>query len=73
MTSLSQTHTCPRVKAPPRLSLWAQITQAMGLVRQRRSLAELDAHMLRDIGITPEEAQAEAVKPLWDVPRHWRQ
>lgn len=73
MSSLSQAHTCPKPERRARPSLWAQITQTIGLVRQRRSLAALDAHILRDIGITPDEAQAEAAKPLWDVPRHWRQ
>jgi uncharacterized protein YjiS (DUF1127 family) len=32
---------------------------------QRRALAELDSHRLRDIGRTREEAQAEAGKPCW--------
>jgi uncharacterized protein YjiS (DUF1127 family) len=33
--------------------------------RQRRDLAELDAHLLRDIGVTPGEAAREAAKPFW--------
>ena len=33
--------------------------------QQRRALRELDRHMLRDIGITPEQAQAEGRKPFW--------
>ena len=32
---------------------------------QRRALAELDSHRLRDIGRTREEARAEAGKPFW--------
>jgi uncharacterized protein YjiS (DUF1127 family) len=28
--------------------------------------------MLRDIGVTEEEAQAEPARPLWDIPPHWR-
>ena len=32
---------------------------------QRRALAELDDDRLRDIGLTREEAQAEAAKPFW--------
>jgi uncharacterized protein YjiS (DUF1127 family) len=32
---------------------------------QRRTLAELDSHRLRDIGRTREEARAEAGKPFW--------
>ena len=31
----------------------------------RRELMELDAHMLRDIGLSDLEAQTEASKPFW--------
>jgi hypothetical protein len=41
-------------------------------LRQRSSLARLDDHLLRDIGLTPETAKAEADRPLWDVPARWR-
>ena len=33
--------------------------------QQRRHLAELDAHLLRDIGVTPRAALREAGKPFW--------
>jgi uncharacterized protein YjiS (DUF1127 family) len=33
--------------------------------RQRRSLAELDDRMLRDIGVTRSQAEREAAKPFW--------
>ena len=33
--------------------------------RQRRQLAELNDHMLRDIGVTRADAWAEADKPFW--------
>ena len=33
--------------------------------RQRRDLAELDAHLLKDIGVTPRQAAREAAKPFW--------
>ena len=33
--------------------------------QQRRRLRELDAHLLRDIGLTAEEAHFEASKPFW--------
>ena len=32
---------------------------------QRRDLRELDDHLLRDIGITREQAQREDSKPIW--------
>jgi uncharacterized protein YjiS (DUF1127 family) len=34
-------------------------------IASRRELMELDAHMLRDIGLTDLEAQTEASKPFW--------
>ena len=34
-------------------------------VRQRQALAELDDHMLRDIGVTRVEALRECAKPFW--------
>jgi uncharacterized protein YjiS (DUF1127 family) len=33
--------------------------------RQRRALAELSDHLLRDIGVTRAEAMREAAKPFW--------
>jgi uncharacterized protein YjiS (DUF1127 family) len=42
------------------------------LARSRRSLSLLDDHLLRDIGLTREEALAEAERPAWDAPSHWK-
>ncbi|MGH6900543.1 MAG: DUF1127 domain-containing protein [Geminicoccaceae bacterium] len=33
--------------------------------RQRRQLAHISDHMLRDIGLTRADARAEAEKPFW--------
>ncbi|MEH2522049.1 uncharacterized protein YjiS (DUF1127 family) [Bradyrhizobium sp. AZCC 1610] len=33
--------------------------------RQRQALAELDDHALKDIGVTRQQAIAEAAKPFW--------
>jgi uncharacterized protein YjiS (DUF1127 family) len=43
------------------------------IARSRARLATLDDHLLRDIGLTREDAEAEATRPIWDVPSHWRQ
>lgn len=51
----------------PRLSL----SLLAGLWRQRRGLARLDERMLRDIGVSPQEAAREAARPLWDAPPNW--
>ncbi|MEQ6202496.1 DUF1127 domain-containing protein [Sulfitobacter sp. HNIBRBA2951] len=50
------------------LSLW----RFMALRRSRRALAALDDAALRDVGIKPEDAQAEATRPIWDAPAAWR-
>jgi uncharacterized protein YjiS (DUF1127 family) len=42
------------------------------LSRQRRALARLDAALLKDIGLTQDEAAEEARRAIWDVPAHWR-
>ncbi len=34
---------------------------------QRQHLAGLDAHLLRDIGVTPRAALREAGKPFWQT------
>lgn len=53
-------------------SILALLRIALDLKRSRGRLAQLDPHLLRDIGLTPEDALAEAARPLWDVPRYWR-
>lgn len=42
------------------------------LRRQRLALRDLDDYRLRDLGIDRAEAEAEARRPAWDVPAHWR-
>lgn len=43
----------------------ALLCLAFARARQRRALAELDEHLLHDIGRTKEEARREAAKPAW--------
>lgn len=52
--------------------LWARLERSRGLARQRQALLELDETLLRDIGLTREQALREAGRPIWDAPRHWR-
>ncbi len=35
--------------------------------KQRGALAGLDAHLLRDIGVTPRQALREVDKPFWQA------
>jgi uncharacterized protein YjiS (DUF1127 family) len=34
-------------------------------IRQRQGLADMDEHLLSDIGLTPAQAAAEYGKPFW--------
>ena len=53
---------------PARLS----ILRSFALWRSRRDLANLDADALADVGISPQEAKAEAQRPVWDAPASWK-
>jgi uncharacterized protein YjiS (DUF1127 family) len=53
--------------APRRPGLRAALHAAWRRYRTRRCLADLDAHTLKDIGVSYAEAEAEANKPFWKV------
>lgn len=40
--------------------------------RERQLLLRLDASQLDDIGLNRDQANAEAARPIWDVPATWR-
>lgn len=56
-----------------RHSFLTWLLNVTSLHRQRRSLAQLDARLLDDIGLTRAEAIKESQKPVWDAPQRWRQ
>ena len=35
--------------------------------RTRKALHQLDDHLLKDIGLTPEEASREVARPFWQL------
>jgi uncharacterized protein YjiS (DUF1127 family) len=45
--------------------LWSRMVDAWRRHRSRQLIARLDAHMLKDIGVTFAEAEHEANKPFW--------
>ncbi|NIZ10472.1 DUF1127 domain-containing protein [Pseudooceanicola sp. HF7] len=53
-------------------SLFGRVMLMMGIHRERRALHHLDEALLRDIGISPEEARRESARPAWDAPNRWR-
>jgi uncharacterized protein YjiS (DUF1127 family) len=48
-----------------RASVWGTVQKAWRRYRSRQALAQLDARLLRDIGVTPMEASNEMNKPFW--------
>jgi uncharacterized protein YjiS (DUF1127 family) len=54
------------------MRLLDRLHTAQTLHRQRVALTNLDDALLSDIGITREQAMAEAASSVWDVPNHWR-
>lgn len=45
----------------------ALLFQALDAVRSRQILTELDARMLKDIGVSRADAQREAARAPWDL------
>lgn len=48
------------------MRIFAALLQAQSLLRQRHRLQDLDDDILRDIGLTRDEALIEAQRPFWD-------
>lgn len=61
----------PLRSAPAHSSLPARLWQALMVARTRRALKHLDDHLLADVGLSRDDAEAEARRPLWDAPSHW--
>ena len=80
MTDSSFASAAPVSAAPVSVSAGARralrgrwtLSGILSVFRQRHRLAELEPHMLKDIGLTEGEAHREATRPIWDVPTHWR-
>ena len=72
MTTFSKTLRMDASTPRRRRSLLGWLGAQRGLLRQRRRLADLDAHLLDDIGVSEEQASREAKRAVWDVPSHWR-
>ena len=53
----------PKLPWHARMGSWMQ--SAYRRYQSRQLLAQLDGHMLKDIGVTYAEAETEANKPFW--------
>ena len=58
------------VSAPQPRTLFAWVAKAFTIARERQELKHLDAHLLRDIGLSQEDVDREAARPMWDLPAH---
>ncbi|MDJ1007808.1 MAG: DUF1127 domain-containing protein [Paracoccaceae bacterium] len=61
----------PSLPARRRRNALSRLVDWMALYRQRHRLSELPDHLLDDIGVSREAAEAEADRPVWDAPSHW--
>jgi len=50
------------------LGSWQQICRWHALYRQRQRLAALSDEMLKDIGLSRADVEAESARPFWDEP-----
>ena len=57
----------PRLMSFLKILHWCRTAYRLGVerYRQRRQLMEMDDRQLKDIGITPGEAEQEARKSIW--------
>jgi uncharacterized protein YjiS (DUF1127 family) len=53
------------------IRLLTRIRLALAARAQRRALAQADDRLLDDIGVSRDQALAEARRPVWDVPPTW--
>ncbi len=49
---------------------WARMDAMIKARTTRRLLAEMEPHMLADIGVSRGDAAYEAARPFWDIAAH---
>jgi len=62
---------CLPLQRPSRTPIIQRLAALDTLYRQRRQLAQLETHLLHDIGVTRDAAVTEAARPVWDAPQKW--
>ena len=72
MTMISTNCTTAPCTAPTQMSVLARLRHFRAVWSQRQALKSLDSAVLRDIGVTRAQADAEAGRPIWDAPENWR-
>jgi uncharacterized protein YjiS (DUF1127 family) len=80
MTTRMISLSLPRAPRQRRAGIVQTLLGLREVMRQRRALAQLDAHLLDDLGLTDADVRREAARAPWDmpddvpwdVPNHWR-
>ena len=62
----------PSREASAGLPLLTALRLGLTVRRQRATLRKLDDAALHDLGLSRAQAEAEAARPVWDVPDRWR-
>jgi uncharacterized protein YjiS (DUF1127 family) len=57
--------TCKKIETLSVKSIKQKISYWKAVSRQRRQLAQLDDHLLADIGLSKEQVESEVSKPFW--------
>ena len=66
MTMITEQRSCISFRAPGAgQSIWRRFRRWIDRRAQRLDLAELDDHLLADIGVTREAVEHEGAKPFW--------
>lgn len=60
-----------RTAAPRKAGILSRLLTALSIMNERRRLAELDTHALRDLGLSRKEVEKEAQRKIWDAPNRW--
>ena len=68
-SAMSSSRTLSIDHSPARPSI--SLISLYSLWRSRRALAYVEAARLADMGLTVEQARAESLRPVWDVPANW--
>ena len=72
MTMITDTSPCcTRTRITKKRGFLARLLFWNRIWVERQSLKDLEPHLLKDIGLSEDEARREARRPSWDAPDRW--
>lgn len=54
------------------IGIMKYLSRLIAVRNHRRLLKDMPDEVLNDIGVTRDQARAEAARPIWDVPASWK-